>query len=240
MDTMVGLEFEELIRKPTDDGYIFRGEDRCNKHVSSGLFREYRHPWDVEAYQRLKLRTPGVTSRQRRIKAKEQVILDSMTRAILTEIQHYGGKTNLIDFTTNYYIALFFACAAKFSEDGRVIILNRSGEMSAHIFEPDARNNRIKSQESIFVRPPKGYIEDEQYEMLTIPQDIKERLLNYLKYEHGICRRSVYNDLHGFIRSATSADRPISVSLMAVDAIVKDTSALPLSITARPSFSIPN
>ena len=28
---------------------------------------------------------------------------------ILTEIQHYGGKTNLIDFTTDYFIALFFA-----------------------------------------------------------------------------------------------------------------------------------
>ena len=29
---------------------------------------------------------------------------------ILTELQHFGGYTNLIDFTTDSHIALFFAC----------------------------------------------------------------------------------------------------------------------------------
>ena len=29
---------------------------------------------------------------------------------ILTQLQHNGGQTNLIDFTTDYLIALFFAC----------------------------------------------------------------------------------------------------------------------------------
>lgn len=139
---MVGPEFEDLIRKPAGDGFIFRGEHECHKYVSSGLFREYCYPWDVEAYQRIE-----IEDAKRYISATDD-------RAILTEIQHYGGKTNLIDFTTNYYIALFFACAGKFSEDGRLIILNRSGEMSGHIFEPDARISRVKSQESIFVQPP--------------------------------------------------------------------------------------
>ena len=185
---MVGREFEDLIRKPADDDYIFRGEDRCNKYVSSGLFREYCYPWDVEAYQWLE------------IEDAKRYIPETDDRAILTEIQHYGGNTNLIDFTTNYYIALFFACAAKFSEYGRVIILNRYGEMSAHIFDPDARISRVKSQESIFVQPPKGYIEDGLYETLTVPSHLKKRLLNYLKDEHSISKRSVYNDLHGFIR----------------------------------------
>ena len=41
---------------------------------------------------------------------------------ILTEIQHYGGKTNLIDFTTDYFIALFFACDGHHDEPGRVIL----------------------------------------------------------------------------------------------------------------------
>ena len=41
---------------------------------------------------------------------------------ILTEIQHYGGQTNLIDFTTDYFIALFFACDGHHDEDGRVIL----------------------------------------------------------------------------------------------------------------------
>ena len=41
---------------------------------------------------------------------------------ILTEIQHYGGKTNLIDFTTDYFIALFFACDGHHDKEGRVIL----------------------------------------------------------------------------------------------------------------------
>ena len=41
---------------------------------------------------------------------------------ILTEIQHYGGKTNLIDFTIDYLVALFFACDGHHDKDGRVIL----------------------------------------------------------------------------------------------------------------------
>ena len=41
----------------------------------------------------------------------EYLIMDSDELEILTELQHYGGTTNLIDFTTDYLIAIFFACA---------------------------------------------------------------------------------------------------------------------------------
>ena len=185
---MVGSAFEDLIRKPADGRYIFRGEDKCNKYVSSGLFREYPYPWDVEAYQKLE------------IEDAKRYVSETDDRVILTEIQHYGGKTNLIDFTTNYYIALFFACAGKFGEDGRVIILNRYGEMTDHIYEPDATIPRAKTQESIFVRPSKGYIEGGQFQTLTVPKHLKKRLLNYLEAEQGISRRLVYSDVHGFIK----------------------------------------
>ena len=43
------------------------------------------------------------------------------------ELQHYGGKTTLIDFTQNIYIALFFACNGSFDENGRITLLSRSG-----------------------------------------------------------------------------------------------------------------
>ena len=47
---------------------------------------------------------------------------------ILTEIQHYGGETNLIDFTTDYFIALFFACDGHHDEKGRVILQKNRGD----------------------------------------------------------------------------------------------------------------
>ncbi len=47
---------------------------------------------------------------------------------ILAELQHYGCKTNLIDFTVDYLIALFFASTSSHHKDGRVILLKRVSE----------------------------------------------------------------------------------------------------------------
>ncbi|MDE2686613.1 MAG: FRG domain-containing protein [Chloroflexota bacterium] len=204
---MSNVSFDELIERPANDSYIFRGESMAFRLVSSGLFREYsrpcdmedccaaneevticrRTPWDIEAYQRVELED---------VKRFTTVTDD---RTILTEIQHYGGKTNLIDFTTDYYVALFFACEARYEEDGRVIFMDKSKEMHEHICEPIKENSRVNVQKSIFVRPPRGYIEDRQYETITIPKNLKGRLLDYLKWKHKISQRSVYNDIHGFI-----------------------------------------
>ena len=46
---------------------------------------------------------------------------------ILTKIQHYGGSTNLIDFTKDYFVALFFACDSSPNKPGRLISLNAEG-----------------------------------------------------------------------------------------------------------------
>ena len=184
---MSGNSFNDLIKILENDNHIYRGESKAFEHVSSGLFREYSHPWDVEAYQRFELEDA------------KRYICETDDRAILTEIQHHGGKTNLIDFTTDYYIALFFACESRYDEDGRIIVLDKSKEMKQHIYEPSEKTSRVKTQASIFVRPPKGYIEVGQYETITISKHLKRQLLNYLKLEHRTSTRSVYNDIHGFI-----------------------------------------
>ena len=51
-------------------------------------------------------------------KGAEESAEETKDFEILTEIQHYGGKTNLIDFTMDYFIALFFACDGRYDEDG--------------------------------------------------------------------------------------------------------------------------
>ena len=35
---------------------------------------------------------------------------DEMQLKLLARMQHFGCKTNLIDFTRDYRVALFFAC----------------------------------------------------------------------------------------------------------------------------------
>lgn len=205
---MSDVSFDELIERPPNGNYIFRGESKVFELVSSGLFREYsrpcdmedccaaneeaticrRTPWDIEAYQGFELEDA------------KRFTTETDDRVILTKIQHYGGKTNLIDFTTDYYVALFFACEARYEDDGRVILLDKSKEMREHICKPFRENNRVKIQKSIFVRPPRGYIEGRRYETLTIPNHLKRQLMNYLNAEHRISRRSVYNGIHGFIK----------------------------------------
>lgn len=49
---------------------------------------------------------------------------------ILTELQHYGGNTNLIDFTTDALVAIFFACDGEPEKTGRVILLQKPSKVA--------------------------------------------------------------------------------------------------------------
>ena len=182
----------EISHKVAIGSYIFRGETRLNLRVSSRLYREcqpnWKEGWDIEWIQ-----TTELYDAKRFTDEKDDL-------TILTEIQHYGGVTNLIDFTTDYLIALFFACDGDHQEDGRLIFLNKYSMVRAYLHRPNSPPNRVAAQKSIFVRPPLGYIEDEYFETLTIPRHLKEGILDYIRNAHGIYTGSIYNDLHGFIR----------------------------------------
>ena len=129
---------------------------------------------------------------------------------ILIEIQHFGGKTNLIDFTTDYYVALFFAASGFPGKDGRVILQDRNGNIKDWVRElPDQeQGSRPDVQKSIFVQSPEGFIPDDFIKsdtIITIPKDLKLPLLKYLqRQEIGISAESIYHDTHGFIRSQGS------------------------------------
>ena len=112
------------------------------------------------------------------------------------------AKTNFIDFTTDYRIALFFACDGSPDKCGRVILLNRTEEMKEkyRIHEPRTPQHRVVAQKSIFVQPRYGYIEDGDYCVIGIPRELKAPMLDYLRKYHGIFARKIYNDLHGYIR----------------------------------------
>ena len=123
---------------------------------------------------------------------------DSEDFEILTEIQHYGGKTNLIDFTTDYRIALFFACDGDYDKEGRVV-LQKNDSIDGEIQTPWNPRHRVIAQKSVFVRPRKGYIDPKKEDVVEIPAALKEPMLEHLEKYHGIDKEAVYNDLHGFI-----------------------------------------
>ena len=177
-----------------DEDYIYRGEPEHYEKVSSSLWRECKKVLGTEQFD--------VTAIQERmLEVAKDYTHEKDKFEILTELQHYGGHTNLIDFTTDNHIALFFACDGFPDKPGRIILLEKTEEIKDQIEPPRNPQNRIIAQKSVFVQPPKGFIEPKQYKVIDIPESVKEPMLDYLQKHHGISTQTVYNDLHGFIRN---------------------------------------
>lgn len=137
------------------------------------------------------------------ILARAQASLGKSTDfKILARLQHYGLKTNLIDFTTNPLVALFFACNSPFDEDGRIIVLKRQPAKDFCIKEAPPIIRHAVSQRSIFVEAHKGFIKRGHYEVIQIGKCLKLEVQKYLEESHGISTKGVYGDIHGFIRTS--------------------------------------
>ena len=195
------------IEEKADAGeYIYRGEPEHYQEtpyygkVSSKLYRDFleREDFDVEAEDfDIEVVQEAMLSAARRFFRKTVQDFE-----ILAEIQHYGGKTNLIDFTTDYLIALFMACDREESldKDGR-IILQEKELIDPYIAEPYEPINRVIAQKSVFVRHPEGFILPNEDDVINIPADLKIRVRKHLERYHGVLSETVYNDLHGFIKN---------------------------------------
>ena len=112
----------ELTRQSAGGGYIYRGEPKCYSKVSSSLYRPYQ---DIEAEEfDIKIVQEEILG-QAKMYTRYTGEIDDFE--ILSQLQHNGGATNLIDFTTDCLIALFFACDGEPDEPGRVILLLETG-----------------------------------------------------------------------------------------------------------------
>ena len=182
---------EELARESEGHNYIYRGENREYPKVSSTLYRRYEGidvaGFDIEVAQMEILKQAMSYTRY----TGEVDDLD-----ILSQIQHNGGATNLIDFTTDVLIALFFACDGESEKQGRVILLADNGE-GYQVLEPRNPVHRVIAQKSVFVRPDKGFVEPDA--VVSIANHLKPSVLGYLRERHGIFTETIYNDLYGFI-----------------------------------------
>ncbi len=187
-------KIQEIVKKSANGDYIYRGEVECYDKVSSGLYREYEEEIEADSFD---------------IKIVQQEILDAAKEyleetasdfEILTELQHHGGKTNLIDFTTDYLVALFFACDGFHDKPGRIVLLEKQSE-ACETIKPTKIINRVTSQKSIFVQSGTGFIDCTQYKAIYIPEDLKTHILDYLQKHHDISTKTIYNDLQGFIEN---------------------------------------
>ncbi len=206
-------KISEIEEKSADGDYIYRGEPKDYGKVSSSLWRKYGiegENFDIEVIQKEILNGAkkhiGDLPQDFRVDLAASLNMsqedtdETIDFEILTEIQHYGGKTNLIDFTIDYLIALFFACDGHHDEDGRVM-LQKTEEIQNMIKRPRNPRHRIIAQKSVFVRPPKGFLNKPHKDnAVIIPSDLKQWILQHLQTYHAISKATIYNDLHGFIK----------------------------------------
>lgn len=200
--------------------YIFRGENESYEKISSTLYRE--HCENIQKLTGLSdndkqeiINTANIPSMQMDIieKAKSHFSSHATNVEIMTEIQHYGGKTNLIDFSENFLISLFFACSGETNDKDGVLYLLEKSKLKLKtnlenedfeddfLIKPNSKNNRVIFQSSIFFYSQAGYIKDSNYQKIPLPADSKTKILEELKNYHGIHEYTIYNDIHGFIQN---------------------------------------
>ena len=206
LDGLTKIE-HEIIEKSAGGEFLYRGEPEhyedephCGK-VSSTLYRPSPNEFDSEQFNLGNFQEGNVQEVRNYTHEHQKSGFE-----ILTELQHYGGPTNLIDFTTDYNIALFFACDGSHDEDGRVILLEKSEATieKYRIVTPQSPQNRVIAQKSVFAHPPTGFIDFKDISIICVPSGLKRGLkqwiLMHLRKYHDISTQSIYNDIHGYIR----------------------------------------
>ena len=198
-DSKVQNLLQSIREKSSQGEYVYRGEPEQYDKIASTLYRKYAKNIQAEKFD------IQIAQQEMLKQVKEYTDFTDETD-VLTELQHYGGKTNLIDFTTDYLIALFFACDGSPNkdgrvEDGRVILLNKNSNQGTISSPKKNLNNRVISQKSIFFQSSKGYLDEKDYAVIQIPKEMKQPLLDYLRKYHGITTNTIYNDLFGYIQN---------------------------------------
>lgn len=187
----------EIVKRSGNGNCIYRGEPEHYNKVSSSLYRFFSSDIDSGKYDLNDLNDANLKD------ARNHIRINKDDLELLTEMQHYGDRTNLIDFTTDYHIALFFACNGSHDKDGRIIVLQRSKEIDEkyRVNRPLKPVNRVTAQKSIFTQPQNGFIDPNDFDTVTVPADLKQWILIHLLKFQDISIQSIYNDLHGFIRN---------------------------------------
>ena len=187
----------EIAEKSVDGDCIFRGEPRYYEKVASSLYRRYQYDIEVDGLE-IEFVQKEILDEARKYTEKTDEL------EILIELLYHGATTNLIAFTTDSHVALFFACDGSPTEDGRIILKKRDS-VTRYLKQPHEPKRRMIAQKTIFVQPPKGFINPD--EIITIPADLKLPILEYLRKFHGISTETLYNDLHGFITDRSIHER---------------------------------
>ena len=224
------LEVLDRLRKKAMSGpFIYRGEPKIYPKVSSSLYRQCveegidpKDPENTSERNRplLSVLEEGIVNQAQSFlpdqrhpygrkgeaasfPKRETWRINSEEYKILCQIQHYGGSTNLIDFTTDYFVALFFACINDLTKPGRVIFV-KATPLPVRI-----QDARIQAQKSVFVWDLQdGFLTPDDSDQIMVPTQLKDPLLLYLKQCHDISSETLFPDIQGAVDFWNSKQSP--------------------------------
>ena len=213
MNDTVEKFLNRILKTCEGKNYLFRGTTKRYSKKGAKEINSSRYRWaknrDVtfhEKYSPFNIEKDILLE-----KAKRHSVDSASNIEILTDLQHYHGKTNLIDFSRNLYIALFFACNGEHHEDGELLLLDSDKiEEKPDILYEDLKpssdpfliepadtpisQKRVTFQSSVFVYPPSGYINKDLCEIIPVPANLKRPVLDHLQKIHNIHIGTVYSD----------------------------------------------
>ena len=206
-----------ILEKCADGDHLFRGTTQVysNKEdgINSSLYR-WAKDENVMFHENYK---PVDIEKEMVKKAQRFFSPNASNIEILTDLRHYDGKVNLIDFSHNLYVALFFACNGHFNKNGELVFFNTANyqpikkdidynnrEVKVSIVRPantQTSQRRTISQSSVFLFTQDGYIQKDHHDIFTwkIEKEFKQGILEFLKQFHNISIDTIYNDIIGFI-----------------------------------------
>jgi len=212
--------------------YAYRGQENSKWGVESAASRRIRNTLgiqqgslpDLETFIRYHEDDLLAPARMDGYGTQDGRVLSDLE--LLAELQHFGAATCLMDFTTNFLAALWFACyeeAETGENNGKVFILNinndfrslRQSDLGKEIrpiikmemasdpsnpsywyWSPHGMNRRILKQDSLFVFG-KSAIDKDHLKCIPIRKEDKKGLLKELE-KLGVSRKSLFKDLPGF------------------------------------------
>ena len=220
-------EFIAWTEEREDKLFVYRGMANATWGVKSSAYRRIRQSQEVPPpLSVLQSYIKQLLQDARALKLQEREGGRSLTDfQLLSELQHYGAATCLIDFTRNASVALWFACRDEPQKPGRVVAMGSDylfGVSSLSPEDPVGLLNQDKlwkwnavypstraiTQRSVFVFGP-SKIDEKYFESIEIDGGSKGKIREELAKKLAIIEPYLFGDLPGFATSHAH-DRPYS------------------------------
>ena len=225
-------KFMTWVKQLPEGEYVYRGVSNSKYQIEASTYRRlkdkngnFRYETDKSAERLLEINKEIIEdgNRHRHGWENEQPLSDLN---LLSELQHRGAATCLIDFTKNPLVALWMACrdSSRGSVDGKVyavdiqshftfkrvtieeaqkskidLFFQRDDEEGYQLYQwqPNYQNSRMRAQQSIFLFGG-GWQAIKPSKSCIIKESSKKEIRDSLKKLSGITGHILFPDFDGF------------------------------------------